>query len=268
MQYKGIMNYLLHKKLWSSMFVFVIASTILLGQPCTPDLSYTVPGVYPDTLKYGYAGQSYTMVIDFRVPKDTFVLTIPTTIDSLLITGLEGLPPGFSYECNISSCNFLGGTNGCAAITGNPDSTMISTWPLKLITKTFARLNMTTPIVQIDTITDFFLTICAADSNCSGDTLSAVKELNYLSPFENLKVYPNPAANWTIIEVSALRNERAVVLITDALGMQIREIEVELGVGLNKIPVNLTGLSTGILIITMYTDKKIARNKFVHIGED
>ena len=237
------------------------------AQPCTPDLSYTIPGVYPDTLPYGYDGQSYSTVVDFKIPKDTVVGCLPTAIDSFQILGLEGLPPGFTWACNTSNCIVLGGDNGCAEIIGVPDTTMISIWPLKLITRTWAMVFGSVPLLQIDTIRDFYLTICSADSICTPDTLSGLNEtLLQQNPFR-FDIYPNPILGWSTIEVRIGYNVMVQLEITDMFGRQALTGNFDLHQGINKIPLDLSGFNSGMYFISLYTKNGSSIKKIFFSGE-
>ena len=87
--------------------IFAVGVGSAFGQ-CTPDPQYTVAGVYPDTtqgLPNGVVGVPYSEVITVVVPADTTVEIIPGfpqtfAIDSIVVDGLTGLPPGFTYECS------------------------------------------------------------------------------------------------------------------------------------------------------------------------
>jgi hypothetical protein len=94
---------------------------VFTNAQCTPDAAYTSPGIYPDSAT-GFApaviGQAYEQLITNVVPADTLVFGFPIPIDSVVIDSVAGLPPGMSLACNPSNCTFLGGTTGCAIITG------------------------------------------------------------------------------------------------------------------------------------------------------
>lgn len=91
------------------------------AQLCTPNPSYTVPGVYPDTVTNfanGCMGQFYLQDFTVVVPADTFVFGFNFTINYLRIDSIGGLPAGMIYSCNPPTCTFPGGTNGCAQFYG------------------------------------------------------------------------------------------------------------------------------------------------------
>ena len=103
---------------------------------CVPDSSIThnTSGIYPDSatgLPHAYVGLPYSTDIQFYVPLDTVYQSLPATIVSIDVTGVTGLPPGFTYTCTPSNCVFPGGTNDCMQIQGPaPTTGMIGNYPL------------------------------------------------------------------------------------------------------------------------------------------
>jgi hypothetical protein len=106
---------------------FLLFSVISLGAnaQCVPDPAQTSPGIYPDSAT-GFSNACvdiyYEQLITNVVPADTniFVFGIPvtTSIDSIVIDSVAGIPPGMNFECNPLGCSFIGGETGCATITG------------------------------------------------------------------------------------------------------------------------------------------------------
>ena len=100
---------------------------------CVPDPLYfdSIYGAWPDTITNfgpGQVGVFYTQILDFKLPTDAGdidpqYIGLGITIDSAVLASVAGLPPGISYACNTSTCSWLGGSQGCAAITGTPTTT-------------------------------------------------------------------------------------------------------------------------------------------------
>ncbi|HEX5002791.1 MAG TPA: T9SS type A sorting domain-containing protein [Bacteroidia bacterium] len=100
----------------------LLSSTLVpaLSQ-CIPDLSITVPGIYPDTLTNlpeGIAGVFYTTEIQVRVFTDTTVGPVTVNVVDITVDSVAGLPPGINYVCNPLSGAFPGGGNGCISLSG------------------------------------------------------------------------------------------------------------------------------------------------------
>ena len=117
---------------------FVAFTSIYVGaQSCTPgtnfaDSSY---GIWPSpatNFPAAVINALYTTDINFKVPTtitDDIVAVLPAAaavlgapIQSFKLTGVTGLPTGFNYACNISSCLYDGGSNGCANIYGTSNA--------------------------------------------------------------------------------------------------------------------------------------------------
>lgn len=103
---------------------------------CVPDTSIThnEPGIYPDMatgLPHSYVGLSYLADIQVKVLTDTTYMGFPGTIDSINITSVDGLPPGFNYTCTPENCSFPGGSDACIQLVGNaPTSAITGAYPL------------------------------------------------------------------------------------------------------------------------------------------
>jgi Secretion system C-terminal sorting domain len=86
---------------------------------CTPNTSFTAPGLYPDTLTEGTVGQAYAETVTFVMPTDTSGFDF-TNFEIVSIS----LPAGLSWQCDnfATGCNYNPQVNiyGCIAITGTP----------------------------------------------------------------------------------------------------------------------------------------------------
>ncbi len=86
---------------------------------CTIDYSFTQPGIYPNPIPTGYAGQPYDQDITFVMPLDT----MGATIQNFEIVSV-GLPVGLTWVCNnaANGCNYNPQTDqyGCINISGTP----------------------------------------------------------------------------------------------------------------------------------------------------
>src|SRR5437868_3192326 len=82
---------------------------------CVPDTSIThnVPGTYPDTvqnLPHAIVGTPYQAVMQLKVKTDTMITVggfpVHACIDSIVIDSVSGLPAGYTFSCNPSTCSF------------------------------------------------------------------------------------------------------------------------------------------------------------------
>jgi hypothetical protein len=193
------------KKLLLAITVFFGTAAAVSAQ-CSPDPQYTSPGVYPDSatnFSNACVGEPYSQLITNVVPADTTVQLIPgfpvtLPIDSIVVTNVQGLPPGMNFACNPAGCAYPGGTTGCAVISGvcNTPGTY------NLI------IDLSAYVGGVATPNNFTLTyyrIIVDPQPCSANVLQ-------LAGDELFSLYPNPAG--TSFNVKGLANvaaERVVV---------------------------------------------------------
>jgi hypothetical protein len=105
-------NYLL-------LFFLAFVFSNFAQQICTPDLSQTQTGIYPDTLPDGFVGQAYSTDVTFRLPLDTLGYDF-TNFNILSVS----LPVGLNWQCNnvASNCDYNPqvNQNGCVNVYGTP----------------------------------------------------------------------------------------------------------------------------------------------------
>jgi len=118
--------------------LFIILSVSLIkttqAQPCVPG-NYTVQGFYPDTitnLPLAVANLQYNEAITVVVPIDSTIQGYTVPIDSLGITGITGLPSGFTYLPNAANGYWHGGVTGCILVSGIASHAQLGTYPLTL----------------------------------------------------------------------------------------------------------------------------------------
>lgn len=97
----------------------MLAYSNFAQQICSPDLSQTQTGIYPDTLPDGFVGQAYSTDVTFRLPLDTLGYDF-TNFHILSVS----LPVGLSWQCNnvASNCDYNPQVNqyGCVNVYGTP----------------------------------------------------------------------------------------------------------------------------------------------------
>ena len=111
----------------------ILFSAQLNAQNCTPgtnfaDSSY---GIWPDTTTNfppGEVNVAYSEDLNFKVPSEVSAdvtggdpaleAFIGSPIQSFKVTAVDGLPVGYDFACNVATCEYLGGENGCANVYG------------------------------------------------------------------------------------------------------------------------------------------------------
>jgi hypothetical protein len=155
----------------------------LQAQVCTPAQNITQVGFHPDTIPYGEENVPYTATIHVKTPKDTVVVfggfPVRADIDSVKVTGVLGMPAGFTFRCDNSRCVYVHDSIGCGTFSGTP--TQGGIYPLQILVTTFARVGF--PVTQRDTIRRFVLRV---------EPVPATGIARSSQP--RLQVFPNPAS--------------------------------------------------------------------------
>lgn len=240
--------------------VAVIAMAIAAQAQCTPDETL-IPdafGVYPDTTQNfvnGVVGTPYSQILHFKAPSDAGDVDpnfAGQTIESFTVTGVDGMPPGLSYACNISNCQYAGGSTGCAAITGTP--TEAGTFEMTInitavILVTIIPGVPPTPLSQSETF-DGYRIIIAEDGSASIEKL----EKNTLS------LHPNPAN--AVLTLSNLTDfvgvSSASIVSLDGKVMQNFDAS-----GVEALELNTTTLSSGVYVVEVQHANGIERKRFI-----
>lgn len=132
-------------------FSIIMAAYQGANAQCTPDVSITIPGIYPDTLTNlppAFENASYGTSIQLRVLTDTVVPQGNVTVTNIVVNSVSGLPAGFSYVCNPVNCTFPGGGNGCVYLTGNPGSATAGTYNITINSTLNGKLFGFVPVSQ------------------------------------------------------------------------------------------------------------------------
>ena len=252
---------------------------------CTPNPIFTmspIPGVYPPNIPVsgiplvgisdGQVNVPYSQTLTLIVLEDTSLdvgFLLPTAvvtamnlagISTVMIVDVNhvtyditGLPTNLSYVCDISTCQYPSGVDGCMQISGTPNQS--GTFPIDV--------NMTINI-QIPPITDPILgtTIFAGmavdlptfpgqqyDLLISGSSGVEVQKI------EKFTMYPNPTSDIAILEFDGKKN----VKVLDNLG---RIIVTQKNVN-SKFKLSKEQLGTGLFIIKITGKNKIWKEKLI-----
>ncbi len=222
---------------------------------CTPDINLKSSGIFPAELAPAIETQSYAQIIQFRMPKDTLVsefgFPILATIDSIIVTKVNGLPANFTYQCNQINCKANGGETGCILLAGLPQNGQQGVYPLAVVFKVYAHALTLSRTIE-DSVTRYSLTVNSA---------TALQEhLEHTT----INVYPNPANDFLTIESSADIKD-AKVLVYDMKMQQIEVESVENGSS-NQLVLNLAKFEAGCYNIVTKIGNQFFRNKFVKLN--
>jgi hypothetical protein len=210
---------------------------------CTPN-NDPLTGIEPDTLSTVYVDIPYEQIIYFKLPLDTVVefygIPLSLLVDSLIITGYTGLPPGFSLACNVPSCTLLGGQNGCAAISGTATAADVGIHPLKVYVTTFVSDTFGTTVGGFpDSIDFYFLDI---------QIQSAVQETG-IENWSVGAVYPNPAGDMAGIPIHSTVPGELVVSVLDFSGRQVAQHTMDAKMGDATYRLDVSQLPIGFYML-------------------
>ncbi|MFM2135035.1 MAG: hypothetical protein RL021_435 [Bacteroidota bacterium] len=227
---------------------------------CVPDTSIThnIPGVYPDTLTglpHAALGQVYATTIQVKAVRDTVYQGLPATIDSMVISGVTGLPSGFSYTCTPSSCSFPGGSNGCILLqSSGPVAGPAGVYPISVNLMNYGRLLGTIPATVPFSITGYAIVIdpAAGISTVSMPTRLMVSEFS-----------PNPVSHLTGLTVGVPEPGLVRLETVDLLGNLVRQESFDAARGWNTFSINADGLRSGIYLTRVAFGKDLSIRRMV-----
>ncbi len=248
-------KHLLHSFLLVCSLFFMSAQ----AQVCTPDPTKTKGGIYPDSatnFKSGNAGSVYNQVMTIVVPKDT--LAIPNfpaiPFDSIVMTGLSGLPTSLTYSCNPTKCSWLGNSKGCILITGTPQLSEVGTHNLIFTGNAFVGGTKTpNPIVikYYKIVIDFPVGTSYVLNN-PGFSLS-----------QNI---PNPVIGKTQFNYTLSAPGESVFTIYNVLGIAVHSLKLNGIQGANTYEFDTSSLAAGVYTYSIYNGTTTL-SKMMVVGE-
>ncbi len=256
-------------------FVFTLAIGALAAQVCTPNPEYADEpfGIWPSAeegLTVGQINVLYTQVLDFKIPEDPnefppeilaqFPISPPpgTSIDSVIITAVTGLPDGIDWACNSHSgavCTFFSDTPGCALLSGVPTESGTFDFVITLDIYLYNQLTGVIPFQGFD-FEDFQLIVESDDTS--------VSELAQYGM--NVKQNaPNPFSDQTVIEFSLNQPQMVELNVFNLLGKNIHHRSINATGDINRIDLNASELnmSPGIYLYSLSIDGNSATRKMI-----
>jgi hypothetical protein len=235
--------------------IFLFSLTGLKAQ-CVPDANIKSSGVFPSSLPAATPNVAYSQVLQFYITKDTIFnylgQNINATIDSLFITGVKGMPAGFTYTCHNANCGIKGGGNGCVTIIGTASSAMKNTnFPLVVMLKIKGTANtILGPISQtiIDSNSKYAIFVQGASN------VGEIKNINSIS------LYPNPSKDKVEIIVSEDAFQGAEAILTDINGQEVSRTVIHSA----KTELEISNLSKGIYFLKFVAENGCVKTmKFI-----
>lgn len=213
---------------------------------CIPNQQYvdSVYGVWPDTTTNfidGNVGVFYSDTLQVLVPSDAGLIDpayVGFDIDSVALTGITGLPPGISINCNSqtnAACTYISGQVGCGLLEGTPAQG--GTFVLNIeVTAYIQFFGFTQAIPMV--YTGYSITI---DGQAGVEDVAGVH-------FGKVQNVPNPFADRTVIEFNLSKAAPVKVKVFNLVGEELWNKTVQAKSGLNRLPFAVDGLESGIYI--------------------
>lgn len=238
------------------LFCTISCAQNLFGQ-CTPDTTLKTSGTFPAILDTAKIGQLYSQVIQYYITKDTNVFVpqlgqnLNARIDTLRILNVVGMPSGFSYSCHNAQCKIVGGTTGCAMLTGTPTAGQAGIYPLLVIVGIRATAFLgRVPVVQNVVDTNARYAIIVQGSNGTAE----------LNENQKILIYPNPVANELQFYVPSIKSN---------LSYQIKDLQGKVLLEGLYQPINevkhlsTENLNDGIYFLELRDETQTFTKKFV-----
>lgn len=237
--------------------ILCFVSTLISGTAfaqCTPDLSITIPGIYPDSatgLPPGLVGQPYSEVIQARVLTDTTYNGLPAIISNITITGVTGLPAGLTYSCNPATCVFPGGSNGCLLLSGTPSAAGIFSIivDLEINGSIFG-----VPVPPVAESLDYY--VIEIGTVGLSDDLSNIK-------FELLQNTPNPASDYTDVSFTTPVGGDFTIKLFNMIGKEVYHQTVRGMAGLNTSRIQLDDYTPGVYMMSLENGSSVVTRRMI-----
>lgn len=237
--------------------ISLLSLTQFAKAQCVPDPAINTSGTFPAVLAEAKVGEAYEQVIQYFIVKDTTVFvqqlgqTVNAKIDTLWITGVVGMPDGFTYSCHNKDCKITGGTGGCAKLIGTPKSGQAGIYPLAVLIQIRATAFLG-PLPVGQTVNDTNARYAIIVNPASGT--------NELINTESLLVYPNPAKENVQFYLPEFRGEASVFLYNMS-GQLVQTKNLALNRTVESL--DLQELPAGLYQLNLKTNKGSFTKKFI-----
>ncbi|REJ84893.1 MAG: T9SS C-terminal target domain-containing protein [Bacteroidetes bacterium] len=225
---------------------------------CIPDTSITrnIPGIYPDSatgLPHAFVGVPYSTVLQVKVPRDTVYQGLPAVIDSIKVTGVSGIPSGFSYQCNPNSCVFPGGSDACVLIQGNaPTVGQVGIYPIVVDMTIYGRVLGFPQTIQ-DSNDNYRIVIENPTSVAAQQALTFGVKQNA----------PNPFSRFTSFTVTSPSNANITLKVTDLIGNVIHTSTRSVSKGNYNWTFDAAELENGVYLYIVSDGRNSVTRRFV-----
>ena len=241
------------KKILVLFLSIIIGLNVNVHAQCTPG-NYSEPGLHPDTidnLPPAAVNQAYNEVVTVVIPKDTTIdMGTPQTvqIDSIGVTDVKGLPPGFTYTPNSSTGYWPGDSSGCVLVSGNPDPGDEGTYPVEIDVMFYAG-GFSAPY----TYTGYELEVLdSSHVNIQED-----------KSVDEIMAFPNPFDDKLTLKFDMNNNAPVEIEIFNMVGDVLKQKTINATAGDNAVGFNTSSMPEGLYFYRFNAGDKIITRKLV-----
>ncbi len=260
------------KKLLFYAIITIAAMIQADAQTCTIDTTLIPAGKFsfPDTLPCvvrTVTNPIYDQTVQFKIPRTINAqdfgapISLIFTVDSMVITGVSGLPTGMTAVYNPSSGVFYGGSAGCFRVSGTTNDPA-GPYPISVQGTITVHGNPIPTFFDGDTTIDLSalsglganpfgalsLDVINPGDPCrpSSVGINDVKSFNAI-----IKVYPVPAINVLNVDINTVDRINGDVIVYDVMGRKSFIQKIDL-IGTQSIAIDVTSFASGVytLIVT------------------
>lgn len=248
------------KKLLVLAFSMFLLNASSWAQSCTPGANFvdSTYGVWPDTTQNfppALVNVAYSTDLNFKVPStvtaelDATGQFVGSPIQGFTVTGVNGLPTGYNYACNISGCTYAGGANGCANIWGT--TATAGTYPITIDVDATVLVTLfpglpPTPVTQSVSFNGYKIIV---------GTAGVIEGV--ISP---ITLSPNPASNQITVNGITSSMKANEIVLTNIEG---KKIEQRMVTNATNYTFDLNGLNAGIYFIHVSHINGVETLKFI-----
>lgn len=242
------------KKIYSLIILLsILGFSFNANSQCTPDpscMELLNPGeICPEDLPDGMVGVPYSQVVTV-IPPATGTITGYGTVNivKIRLTAVDNMPPGLSYQCNTTNCDFTVTsplTRYCILISGTP--TVAGTYPLSIHVMPYIQMGIVIPTIEQIDDTSLAIVINPYTSGYS------VVNMN---KFSVLECKPNPFSYTSKMGFISPNSCEVKLNVFDVVGNLIYNEKMTATRGENYFEFNGMKLGKGIYFYTVSNGKE------------
>ncbi len=234
-------------RLLSLIFLAGVYSASLWSQ-CTPGDATTCPDpenngqVCPDSLQAALAGRFFSHAFTILPPPEYGINETDTIqLHHITLVDVTNLPPGFTWQSNSETNEFMIGTYYCVLLEGTPG--VAGKYPLHITVDVYVRPFPTLPPILAATVTDSTSLFLEVKWDPNGIAEPPEKPWVLFAP------RPNPFSDKTQIGVQASEPGAVTLCVVDLVGQTLHQELLQVKRGDNYFTFDGHSLTRGIYIL-------------------